>query len=313
MGITSKGLAKAFGKLKRPDLRKNKSKVVTPKGRAPHIDWAYIADVFLSKFYDRCPDGKPYGHWVTPEMWTHLFPYGTRGQGYFHPSSGLAEGLSCDRSVMLDLMCAERDAEGGYGSKMAKILDNGTNRHIGLHILFLGMAHYNWMGIAKSEPEVRVKHPILPVEGTLDARVTMDSGHVYIIDFKTINDKGFASRYEPSEKHTAQLNTYLGCAGADTGYIIYENKNNQSWATPMGNMRVEYNPTWFADSRMYMIGVLTQLAKKELPEFNEKVCIANKRFCSYIGVCGEHQAGTTFEDLDYRTAPMKKRHLKVIR
>ncbi len=262
-----------------------------PPGKAPHVDWNAVADSFLYDFSNE-PETK-------------------RIQGIFHPSSGLVEDIPhCKRQIMFDLLCAPRSPQ-LKSSKLIKILDNGTDRHRGLNQMFKVMAERQHLGIVDYKHDVLAQHPALPLSGEMDGVVTTLKGHRYVLDFKTINDANFKKTLEIGLKYRVQLNTYLGCSGIKTGYIIYENKNNQDWGTPMSNFRLDFDPVLWDATEQFCVNVLRELAEEKIPKFDQKTCDDNITFCSYRSVCTKHRSKLVGFP-DHRPDEVKKHHLRVI-
>lgn len=278
-----------------------------PTAPAQKINWAYMLETFYNNHYGIQEEGAHWGHWVTDEVWASLNCYKPRKQGYFHPSTGLYEGTeACIRSVMFDLMMAKRSKQPLERQRMPMRLDAGSNRHIGLHVAFLGMAHYKWMGVQSYRYEVPVAHKTLPLKGSVDGIVTMRSGKNYVLDFKTKADKPWKALRQVERGHAGQLQTYEGLLQEPNGAVLYENKDNQQVAP----YSVKSDPRTTEEAERFMRKVLVQLGKKKLPKFAEGVCAANKMFCAYISVCDKHRAGATFDSLDGRDAFHKEWHRK---
>jgi CRISPR/Cas system-associated exonuclease Cas4 (RecB family) len=83
------------------------------------------------------------------------------------------------------------------------------------------------MGILVAE-EIPVTHDEPPIEGTADGIIDW-YGHK-LIELKSISSEGFHYRQiykKPKDDHYRQAQIYMRCLGLDSGYVIYENKNNQ--------------------------------------------------------------------------------------
>lgn len=291
MGISDL-LQKTYPKIRKPTFAPKVTK--EPEGRAPPVDWAVLTNMFLQKDIN-APDTK-------------------RRQGIFHPSSGLtADTLGCDRQMVLDLICAKQTPS-KINPKLAKILENGNNRHVGLQAMFERMAEQRFFGIVKAEREVSLQHPTLPLAGHADMIVTMQKGWKYLLDFKTIGSSGFKDTFSPKPAHRVQLNTYMGMAGIGSGYVIYENRDSLDWATPMDpKFRVNFDAALYLETEQLCERYLRMTSREELPEKVEKTCKAAITFCKYEGSCTAHEKNmATFAALDQRTPEMKRHHLRVI-
>ncbi len=280
-------------------------------GTAPHYDWSYIADMFLRKTYNSSKGH--YGDWINDETWRKLNHHNARSPGFFHPSSGLVEDMgACERLIIFDLLCAPQ-SESKVPIHLARILENGSNRHIGLHVLFLGMAAHRFMGIKSYYPEPRATHTKLPISGSADGLVEMDNGWRYVLDFKTIKSENWAKLYNPEPKHIVQVQTYVEILDAHAGYVIYENKNNQKWATPMERMRVQRNPTTKTRIEAFCHSVLEKAVRYQLPVFNERTCKDNLTFCKYVDVCTQARGGAKLQQFDRRSDDVKEWHQEALR
>ncbi len=67
-----------------------------------------------------------------------------------------------------------------------------------------------------------------PIKGTCDGIIDWDGRK--LIELKSINDSGFMTRKlygKPKDEHARQAQIYMKCLDLDSGFVIYENKNNQ--------------------------------------------------------------------------------------
>jgi hypothetical protein len=263
-----------------------------PAGIPPNVDFNAIYEAFSYK-YTNDPEERSRG----------------RTRGVFHPSSGLhpKSGL-CPRSVIFELVFAPMSPTQIPGF-LAKILDMGSNRHVGLQQTFKNMAALGFMGIVHAESEVACVHPTLPIQGHMDELVTTNVGWRYALDFKTWSEANCAKTFEPEWKHRIQLNTYMGIMGIRTGYMIYENKNNQKWLGPPNKFRVNFSNELYEETEQFCRDVLTEVGNEQMPPFLEKVCKANLMFCAYFEVCQQENNGAVrWEDYDMRDEDQKRRH-----
>jgi hypothetical protein len=263
-----------------------------PSGRAPALDITGIYESFIYH-HDNAVDE-------------------TRLQGGFHPSSGLSHGMShCYRNIMFDLARAPRSPQ-KKPPALCKILSNGTHRHQSLNASFKKLADSGFMGIVGFEHDVFVQHPTLPLFGEMDGVLTTKSGHQYVIDFKTINDKNFKATTEIGLKYKLQLNTYMGLSGIHAGYVLYENKNSQTWNRPLDpHFRHDFDADMFRETEEFCVDVLRDLVAGDIPVYEEEACEQHVTFCSYTEVCEKHRR-KLIPFPDYRTAEDKRLHLKVI-
>lgn len=108
-----------------------------------------------------------------------------------------------------------------FAPQTYRIFDNGHAVHDRLYGYFRGL------GILVEE-ELPVSNDDPPIQGTADGVIDLD-GHK-LIELKSISAEGFYYRqmyHKPSDDHVRQANLYMHCLGLDSGFVIYENKNNQ--------------------------------------------------------------------------------------
>lgn len=265
----------------------------TRRERPPHVDWNAVVDTFLWKYGNQREDDG-------------------RAQGVFHPSAGLIpECGNCDRAIVFDLICAPK-SDTKIDPGLQKVFDNGHNRHFGLDRMFHRIAKLKHMGVVKYEDNVKLRHPRLPISGTADGIITTSAGHVYLLDYKTINSKKFAVTYgiDSNLRYKVQLNTYMGMHGTLAGYVIYENKDNQQWATPMDKFRLDFDPVLYRATEDYCSRIMNKYVHaRKLPVFQKKVCDNNIKLCAYAEVCRAEKAGMRdWEDIDRRPEAVLQLH-----
>ena len=268
---------------------------VRPIGEAPRYDWASITDNFVWKWLN---DPKRKAEHAS--------------SGIFHPSAGLHPDIgTCKRTLVFELIFAPV-SRASIPSQLAGPLQNGTDRHEGLHKLFERMAAESYMGITKAERELSCIHPYLPISGHADMRLTMKDGWQYLFDYKTMSSSNCAKTYEPTFKHRVQLTTYMGILGVTNGQMIYENKDNQKWLGPMDRFRVDFDPNLYAEIEGFCTDILSLVKDETLPAFDKKECDSCIKFCWYQDICTQERRGKVdWIDYDLRAESVKKRHLEV--
>ena len=259
-----------------------------PLGMPPAVDFNALYEMF---FYDYT---------------NSLERRAERPRGIFHPSSGLhRESGLCRRQLVFELLWAPL-SKTNIPTILCKVLDAGTNRHVGLQKAFHNMAKARFMGIAKFEDEVHCVHNVLPLRGHMDGLVTTMSGYRYALDFKTWGSKSCAKTFEPEWKHKLQLNTYMGIKKVKAGYMAYENKDNQMWLGPMEKFRVNFSEKLYKETEDFCWDVLDDVDRKELPEFSETDCKACLTFCAYTAICKAERNGEVgWDDYDMRSTEGK--------
>lgn len=108
-----------------------------------------------------------------------------------------------------------------FSPQTYRIFDNGHAVHDRLY------SYFREMGILVEE-ELPVSNDDPPIQGTADGIIDLD-GHK-LIELKSISAEGFQYRqlsHKPSDDHIRQANLYMHCLNLDSGFVIYENKNNQ--------------------------------------------------------------------------------------
>lgn len=263
-----------------------------PAGSPPSVDFNAIFEAF-SYHYTNDPEQRSKD----------------RTRGVFHPSSGLHHKNNlCHRSVMFELIFAPMSATAIPGF-LAKILDMGSNRHVGLQKTFADLASIGFMGIVSAQKEVACVHPSLPLQGHMDELIVTRGGWRYALDFKTWSENNCAKTFEPEWKHRLQLNTYQGMAGVRAGYMIYENKNNGKWLGPPHKFRINFSNELYEETEQFCYDVLKEVEAERMPPFEEKVCKSNLMFCAYKNVCDlEQNSAVTWQDYDMRDDAQKKKH-----
>ena len=108
-----------------------------------------------------------------------------------------------------------------FAPQTYRIFDNGHAVHDRIYSYLSGM------GILKHE-EIPVTLDDPPIRGTADGVIEFHGDK--LIELKSISDAGFSYRKiydKPKDDHIRQAQIYLHCLNLDSGFVIYENKNNQ--------------------------------------------------------------------------------------
>lgn len=134
--------------------------------------------------------------------------------------------------------------------------------------------------------EGKVIIPELYIAGNSDADLRLEDERNFIVDVKSINDRGFSYLFttdEPIPEHVRQLTTYCKGKGRKYGLLWYENKNNQQ--TRAFVIRAE-NALW-AEVMEWTEDVADMLDREQLPPMHPDCQQGNFLFdrCPYSGVC----------------------------
>lgn len=108
-----------------------------------------------------------------------------------------------------------------FSAQTYRIFDNGHAVHDRLY------GYFKELGILVEE-ELPVSLDDPPIQGTADGIIDLH-GHK-LIELKSISTEGFEYRrlaHKPSDDHFRQAQIYMECLKLDSGFVIYENKNNQ--------------------------------------------------------------------------------------
>ena len=108
-----------------------------------------------------------------------------------------------------------------FRAQTLRIFDNGHAVHDRLY------GYFKEMGILVAE-EIPVSYSSPPIEGTADGIINWHGEK--LIELKSISSEGFHYRKlynKPKDEHYRQAQIYMECLNLDSGFVIYECKNNQ--------------------------------------------------------------------------------------
>jgi CRISPR/Cas system-associated exonuclease Cas4 (RecB family) len=108
-----------------------------------------------------------------------------------------------------------------FRAQTLRIFDNGHAVHDRLY------GYFRDMGILVAE-EIPVTYSSPPIEGTADGIINWHGEK--LIELKSISSEGFHYRKlhnKPKDEHYRQAQIYMECLNLDSGFVIYECKNNQ--------------------------------------------------------------------------------------
>jgi len=108
-----------------------------------------------------------------------------------------------------------------FKAQTLRIFDNGHAVHDRLY------GYFKEMGVLVAE-EIPVSYSSPPIEGTADGIINWHGEK--LIELKSISSEGFHYRKlynKPKDEHYRQAQIYMECLNLDSGFVIYECKNNQ--------------------------------------------------------------------------------------
>jgi CRISPR/Cas system-associated exonuclease Cas4 (RecB family) len=137
------------------------------------------------------------------------------------------------------------------------------------------------MGILIAE-EIRVNHDSPPIEGTADGIINWYGEK--LIELKSISQEGFHYRQlhnKPKDEHYRQAQIYMECLNLDSGFVIYENKNNQQILPIFIERDQEFIDKLFKKYRKFYSSYLSQ----EIPVQPYTRTSANCNSCDLVAHC----------------------------
>lgn len=134
---------------------------------------------------------------------------------YFHPS---VLGV-CLRQLFFGAMNAPENGD-DTGEELLRstlIFETGTYIHVMIQNL-CRRAHC----LVRSE--VAIQNPVLGILGHADGIIRLN-GRRYLLEIKTINDRGFAMTTDVQAGHKKQIHAYMKALDLDAAVVLYYNKN----------------------------------------------------------------------------------------
>lgn len=162
-----------------------------------------------------------------------------------------------------------------FSPQTYRIFDNGHAVHNRLY------SYFRDMGILVEE-EIPVKYDSPPIEGTADGII--DWYGRKLIELKSISSEGFHYRKlynKPKDEHYRQAQIYMRCLDLDSGYVIYENKNNQELLPIYFEKDDKFIDKLFKKYTEYYNNYLN----KEIPQRPYKRTSANCSSCDLAALC----------------------------
>lgn len=115
---------------------------------------------------------------------------------------------------------------------MEEILETGTTMHRWVQSI---LEQRNMLVTA----ELPVFDPYHDVSGHIDAIVRDADNSKYILEIKTINEKGFRELSGPKQTHMGQIQFYMAATGIKRGSLLYINRDNPQFTE---TFNVTFNP-----------------------------------------------------------------------
>lgn len=137
---------------------------------------------------------------------------------YFHPS---ALGV-CMRQLFFGATDAipNDDDTGAELLRTTVIFETGTY----IHVLLQNLCKRAGCLVKR---EVAIQNEVLGILGHADGIIRI-GGRKYLLEIKTINDRGFTMTTEVQPAHKKQIHAYMRALGLDAAVVLYYNKNTQN-------------------------------------------------------------------------------------
>jgi len=167
------------------------------------------------------------------------------------------------------------DVQASFKPQTYRIFDNGHAVHERLY------GYFREMGILVDE-EIPITYKNPPIEGTADGIIDW-YGHK-LIELKSISSEGFHYRQlynKPKDEHYRQAQIYMKCLDLPSGYVIYENKNNQEILP----IYIERDNEFIGKLFIKYSKIYTNFLDKKIPKQPYKRSSANCVACDLANMC----------------------------
>lgn len=174
-----------------------------------------------------------------------------------------------------------------FSPQTYRIFDNGHKVHDRLY------SYFREMGILVEE-EIPVTYDSPPIEGTADGIIDFNGNK--LIELKSISNEGFHYRKlynKPKDEHYRQAQIYMRCLDLPSGFVIYENKNNQEILP----IYIEKDDAFIDKLFKKYANIYDAFLKKEIPERPYKRTSAHCSSCDLASLCwdkGDQDDGGSF-------------------
>ncbi len=201
-----------------------------------------------------------------------------RDETRFHPS-----GIGyCSRKItygMLQYPSSPIDA------RTYRIFQNGHSMHERFESWFgeMGIQIAPELELSERSPDEGISSRCkeLNITGRTDSLVIIDN-QLYLVELKSANDNMFKYHLrEPKDHHVQQLQLYMYLSGVHKGFMLYENKNDQT----LKEFYLEYNQRLVQKLLAKVRYVNDHVAQGKLPEKEGKASEWQCKYCDYRGIC----------------------------
>jgi CRISPR-associated protein Cas4 len=135
------------------------------------------------------------------------------------------------------------------------------------------------MGILVAS-EIEIPHSYL-ISGRADALLSLDN-QLYVLDIKSINNKGFKSLKKAKEEHVLQLQLYLHFFNIKKGMLLYIDKDQQE----IKEFTVSYNKKKVKELLDNFKKLREKIDKNSIPKrIDSNLKNPQCFYCSYKEVC----------------------------
>jgi CRISPR/Cas system-associated exonuclease Cas4 (RecB family) len=165
--------------------------------------------------------------------------------------------------------------ETNFSAQTHRIFDNGNSVHGRLY------SYFRDMGILLQE-EIAVHYDNPPIEGTADGIINWYGEK--LIELKSISSEGFHYRQiykKPKDEHYRQAQIYMECLNLDSGFVIYENKNNQEILPIYVDKDQEFISKLFTKYK----NIYGNYINQSIPEQPYKITSKNCQSCDLRSLC----------------------------
>jgi CRISPR/Cas system-associated exonuclease Cas4 (RecB family) len=174
-----------------------------------------------------------------------------------------------------------------FSPQTYRIFDNGHAVHNRLY------GYFKEMGVLVEE-EIPVTYDNPPIEGTADGII--DWYGYKLIELKSISSEGFHYRQlhnKPKDEHYRQAQIYMHCLNLDSGFVIYENKNNQDILP----IYIEKDEKFIKKLFQKYENIYNNYLNNQIPERPYKRTSANCSSCDLAALCWSENVQSREEEM----------------